>query len=48
MMQAVAEALRRAAFPTRKVRIERFAASIPKHEHGRAQAAASPATPNAR
>jgi ring-1,2-phenylacetyl-CoA epoxidase subunit PaaE len=33
MMQAVAEALRGHGFPDAKVRIERFAASIPKHEH---------------
>jgi len=41
MMQAVAEALRERGFPDAKVRIERFAASIPKHEHktGKAQAA---------
>jgi ring-1,2-phenylacetyl-CoA epoxidase subunit PaaE len=33
MMQAVAEALRGRGFPEPKIRIERFAASIPKHEH---------------
>lgn len=33
MMQAVAEALRARGFPEPKIRIERFAASIPKHEH---------------
>jgi ring-1,2-phenylacetyl-CoA epoxidase subunit PaaE len=33
MMQAVAEALRERGFPDAKIRIERFAASIPKHEH---------------
>ena len=33
MMQAVAEALRARGFPDAKVRIERFATSIPKHEH---------------
>ena len=38
MMQAVAEALRERAFPDTKIRIERFAASIPKHEHKAANA----------
>jgi ring-1,2-phenylacetyl-CoA epoxidase subunit PaaE len=33
MMQAVAEALRGRGVPEPKIRIERFAASIPKHEH---------------
>jgi ring-1,2-phenylacetyl-CoA epoxidase subunit PaaE len=33
MMQAVAEALRARGLPDAKIRIERFAASIPKHEH---------------
>jgi ring-1,2-phenylacetyl-CoA epoxidase subunit PaaE len=33
MMQAVGEALRARGFPEPKIRIERFAASIPKHEH---------------
>jgi ring-1,2-phenylacetyl-CoA epoxidase subunit PaaE len=33
MMQAVAEALKARAYPEAKVRIERFATSIPKHEH---------------
>jgi ring-1,2-phenylacetyl-CoA epoxidase subunit PaaE len=33
MMQAVAEALRTCGFPETGIRIERFAASIPKHEH---------------
>ena len=33
MMQAVAEALRGRGVPESKIRIERFAASIPKHEH---------------
>ncbi len=33
MMQAVAEALRACGFPETGIRIERFAASIPKHEH---------------
>jgi ring-1,2-phenylacetyl-CoA epoxidase subunit PaaE len=33
MMQAVAEALRARGFPDERVRIERFATSIPKHEH---------------
>ena len=38
MMQSVAEALRQRAFPDTKIRIERFAASIPKHEHKAANA----------
>ncbi len=33
MMQAVGEALRERAFPEAKIRIERFATSIPHHEH---------------
>ncbi len=33
MMQAVAEALKARGYPDAKVRIERFATSIPKHEH---------------
>ena len=33
MMQSVAEALKARGFPDSKVRIERFAASIPQHEH---------------
>jgi ring-1,2-phenylacetyl-CoA epoxidase subunit PaaE len=33
MMQAVADALRARGFPEAKIKIERFAASIPKHEH---------------
>ena len=33
MMRAVAEALSARGYPDSKVRIERFAASIPKHEH---------------
>jgi len=33
MMRAVAEALAARGYPESKVRIERFAASIPKHEH---------------
>jgi ring-1,2-phenylacetyl-CoA epoxidase subunit PaaE len=33
MMQAVDEALKARDFPASKVRIERFATSIPKHEH---------------
>ena len=33
MMQAVAEALRGRGVPESKIRIERFAASIPKHAH---------------
>ena len=33
MMQAVVDALRERGFPDAKIRIERFAASIPKHEH---------------
>ena len=33
MMRAVAEALAGRGYPESKVRIERFAASIPKHEH---------------
>ena len=33
MMQAVAEALRERGYPEAGIRIERFAASIPKHEH---------------
>jgi ring-1,2-phenylacetyl-CoA epoxidase subunit PaaE len=33
MMQAVADALKARGFPEAKIRIERFAASIPRHEH---------------
>jgi ring-1,2-phenylacetyl-CoA epoxidase subunit PaaE len=33
MMQAVADALRARGFPEAKIRIERFATSIPHHEH---------------
>jgi ring-1,2-phenylacetyl-CoA epoxidase subunit PaaE len=33
MMQAVADALKARGFPDARVRIERFATSIPKHEH---------------
>jgi ring-1,2-phenylacetyl-CoA epoxidase subunit PaaE len=33
MMQAVGEALRSRGFPETKIRIERFAASIPQHQH---------------
>jgi ring-1,2-phenylacetyl-CoA epoxidase subunit PaaE len=33
MMQAVADALRARGFPDNRIRIERFAASIPRHEH---------------
>jgi ring-1,2-phenylacetyl-CoA epoxidase subunit PaaE len=33
MMQAVADALKARGFPDTRVRIERFATSIPKHEH---------------
>jgi ring-1,2-phenylacetyl-CoA epoxidase subunit PaaE len=33
MMRSVAEALKDRGYPDAKVRIERFAASIPKHEH---------------
>ena len=33
MMVAVAEALRGRGFPDAKIKIERFATSIPKHEH---------------
>jgi ring-1,2-phenylacetyl-CoA epoxidase subunit PaaE len=33
MMQAVAEALKARGYPDAKIRIERFATSIPKHEH---------------
>jgi len=40
MMQAVAEALRERSYPEAKIRIERFAASIPKHEHKTAKAPA--------
>jgi ring-1,2-phenylacetyl-CoA epoxidase subunit PaaE len=40
MMQAVAEVLRERGFPDAKIRIERFAASIPKHEHKAGKAAA--------
>ena len=38
MMQAVAEALRARGFPESKIKIERFATSIPKHEHRPAKA----------
>ncbi len=41
MMQAVAEALRARGIPDSKIRIERFATSIPKHQH-RAQQAPEP------
>jgi ring-1,2-phenylacetyl-CoA epoxidase subunit PaaE len=33
MMQAVAEALKARGFPDAKIRIERFATSVPRHEH---------------
>jgi ring-1,2-phenylacetyl-CoA epoxidase subunit PaaE len=33
MMQAVAEALKARGYPDSKVRIERFATSVPRHEH---------------
>lgn len=33
MMQAVTEALTAAAFPASRIRIERFATSVPRHEH---------------
>ena len=33
MMQAVADALHARGFPAERVRIERFATSVPKHEH---------------
>ena len=33
MMQAVAEALKARGYPDAKIRIERFATSIPRHEH---------------
>jgi ring-1,2-phenylacetyl-CoA epoxidase subunit PaaE len=33
MMQAVAEALKGRGYPAAKVRIERFATSVPRHEH---------------
>ena len=33
MMQAVAEALKARGYPDAKVRIERFATSVPRHEH---------------
>ena len=33
MMEAVVEALKSRGFPESKIRIERFAASIPKHQH---------------
>jgi len=33
MMQAVAEALRACGYPDAKIRIERFATSVPRHEH---------------
>jgi len=33
MMQAVAEALKARGYPDSKIRIERFATSIPRHEH---------------
>ena len=33
MMQAVAEALRARGYPDAKIRIERFATSVPRHEH---------------
>jgi ring-1,2-phenylacetyl-CoA epoxidase subunit PaaE len=38
MMQAVAEALKARGYPDERVRIERFATSIPKHEHKAARA----------
>jgi ring-1,2-phenylacetyl-CoA epoxidase subunit PaaE len=38
MMQSVVEALKARGFPDAKVRIERFAASIPHHEHKAARA----------
>jgi ring-1,2-phenylacetyl-CoA epoxidase subunit PaaE len=33
MMKSVAEALKARGFPEAKIRIERFATSVPKHEH---------------
>jgi len=33
MMQAVAEALKARGYPDAKIRIERFATSVPRHEH---------------
>ncbi len=47
MMQAVAEALEARGFPEAKIRIERFATSIPHHEH-RPHGDRSPATRSAR
>jgi len=41
MMQAVGEALKARGYPDAKVRIERFATSIPRHEH-KAHKAAEP------
>ena len=40
MMQAVAEALQERGYPESNIRIERFAASIPKHEHKASEARA--------
>ena len=39
MMQAVAEALKARGYPDAKIRIERFATSVPQHEHKPAKAA---------
>jgi ring-1,2-phenylacetyl-CoA epoxidase subunit PaaE len=39
MMQAVAEALKARGYPDAKIRIERFATSIPRHEHRPAKTA---------
>jgi len=44
MMDAVAEALRSRGFPDAKVRVERFAASIPQHQHVPAAVPAGEAT----
>jgi ring-1,2-phenylacetyl-CoA epoxidase subunit PaaE len=40
MMQAVAEALKARGYPEAKIRIERFATSVPRHEHRPAKPAA--------
>jgi ring-1,2-phenylacetyl-CoA epoxidase subunit PaaE len=40
MMRAVAEALRARGYPDAKIRIERFATSVPRHEHRPAKPAA--------
>ena len=48
MMDAVVAALKARGFPDAKIKVERFAASIPKHTHVASAAAARAATRSAR